>query len=121
MTTIITDAGTALDENGNTVNIVVDKDGNKYIKGDMVQYSYVGKTVMAYRDYVDANGTVIKTETLHKDAYQARNTSYKCTPYVEPEVPEEPDPTDPDYPDYPDNPDEPTDPTEPDDPMNPWD
>ena len=43
--TIITDAGTALDENGNTVNIVVDKDGNKYIKGDMVQYSYVGKTV----------------------------------------------------------------------------
>ena len=119
--TIITDAGTALDENGNTVNIVVDKDGNKYIKGDMVQYSYVGKTVMAYRDYVDANGTVIKTETLHKDTYQARNTSYKCTPYVEPEVPEEPDPTDPDYPDYPDNPDEPTDPTEPDDPMNPWD
>ena len=101
--------------------IVVDKDGNKYIKGDMVQYSYVGKTVMAYRDYVDANGTVIKTETLHKDTYQARNTSYKCTPYVEPEVPEEPDPTDPDYPDYPDNPDEPTDPTEPDDPMNPWD
>ena len=70
--TIITDAGTALDENGNTVNIVVDKDGNKYIKGDMVQYSYVGKTVMAYRDYVDANGTVIKTETLHKDTYQAR-------------------------------------------------
>lgn len=122
--TIITDAGTALDENGNTVNIVVDKDGNKYIKGDMVQYSYVGKTVMAYRDYVDANGNVIKTETLHKDTYQARNTSYKCTPYVEPEVPEEPDPTDPDYPDYPDypdNPDEPTDPTEPDDPMNPWD
>ena len=89
-----------------------------------VQYSYVGKTVMAYRDYVDANGTVIKTETLHKDTYQARNTSYKCTPYVEPEVPEEPEPTDPDYPDYPDypdNPDEPTDPTEPDDPMNPWD
>ena len=85
------------------------------------RYSYVGKTVMAYRDYVDANGTVIKTETLHKDTYQARNTSYKCTPYVEPEVPEEPDPTDPDYPDYPDNPDEPTDPTEPDDPMNPWD
>ena len=64
--TIITDAGTALDENGNTVNIVVDKDGNKYIKGDMVQYSYVGKTVMAYRDYVDANGNVIKTETLHR-------------------------------------------------------
>ena len=113
--TIITDAGTALDENGNTVNIVVDKDGNKYIKGDMVQYSYVGKTVMAYRDYVDANGNVIKTETLHKDAYQARNTSYKCTPYVEPEVPEEPEPTDPDYPDYPDEPDDP------DDPMNPWD
>ena len=113
--TIITDAGTALDENGNTVNIVVDKDGNKYIKGDMVQYSYVGKTVMAYRDYVDANGTVIKTETLHKDTYQARNTSYKCTPYVEPEVPEEPEPTDPDSPDYPDEPDDP------DDPMNPWD
>ena len=113
--TIITDAGTALDENGNTVNIVVDKDGNKYIKGDMVQYSYVGKTVMAYRDYVDANGTVIKTETLHKDTYQSRNTTYKCTPYVEPEVPEEPDPIDPDYPDNPD------DPTEPDDPINPWD
>ena len=88
-------------------------------EGDAVLY--VGKTVMAYRDYVDANGTVIKTETLHKDTYQARNTSYKCTPYVEPEVPEEPEPTDPDYPDYPDNPDEPTDPTEPDDPMNPWD
>ena len=81
----------------------------------MVQYSYVGKTVMAYRDYVDANGTVIKTETLHKDTYQARNTSYKCTPYVEPEVPEEPDPIDPDFPDNPD------DPTEPDDPINPWD
>ena len=93
----------------------VDKDGNKYIKGDMVQYSYVGKTVMAYRDYVDANGNVIKTETLHKDTYQSRNTTYKCTPYVEPEVPEEPDPIDPDYPDNPD------DPTEPDDPINPWD
>lgn len=119
--TIITDAGTAIDENGNTVNIVVDKDGNKYIKGDMVQYSYVGKTVMAYRDYVDANGTVIKTETLHKDTYQSRNTTYKCTPYVEPEVPEEPDPIDPDYPDNPDNPDNPDDPTEPDDPINPWD
>ena len=102
-------------QNGNTVNIVVDKDGNKYIKGDMVQYSYVGKTVMAYRDYVDANGNVIKTETLHKDTYQSRNTTYKCTPYVEPEVPEEPDPIDPDYPDNPD------DPTEPDDPINPWD
>jgi len=78
--TIITDAGTALDENGNTVNIVVDKDGNKYIKGDMVQYSYVGKTVMAYRDYVDANGTVIKTETLHKDTYQARRMSSRRFP-----------------------------------------
>ena len=66
-------------------------------------------------DYVDANGTVIKTETLHKDTYQSRNTTYKCTPYVEPEVPEEPDPIDPDYPDNPD------DPTEPDDPINPWD
>ena len=114
---IITDAGTGVDENGNTVNLVVDKDGNKYIKGAMVQYSYVGYTVIAYRDYVDANGNVVKTETLHKDVYNSRNATYKCTPYVEPEIPEEPDPTDPDYPT---DPTEPTEPTDPDDPFDIW-
>mgnify|MGYP002515900642 CR=1 FL=1 len=118
--TIITDAGTAVDENGNTVNLVVDKDGNKYVKGAMVQYSYVGYTVIAYRDYVDANGNVVKTETLHKDVYNSRNATYKCTPYVEPEIPEEPDPTDPTDPDNPDVPTEPTEPTEPDNPFDIW-
>ena len=120
--TIITDAGTGVDTNGNTVNLVVDKDGNKYIKGDMVQYSYVGKTVMAYRDYVDAGGKVIKTETLHKDTYQSRNTTYKCTPYVEPEPeePEEPDPTEPVDPTDPTTPTDPTPDPDPTGPISPW-
>ena len=104
--TEITDAGTGMDENGNTVNLVVDKQGNKYVKGEMVNYAYTGKTVKAYRDYVDANGKVLKTELLHTDTYKHRDTSYKCTPYVEPEIPEEPDEPDP------------TDPT---DPTDPWD
>lgn len=104
--TEITDAGTGVDENGNTVNLVVDKQGNKYVKGEMVNYAYTGKTVKAYRDYVDANGKVLKTELLHTDTYKHRDTSYKCTPYVEPEIPEEPDEPDP------------TDPT---DPTDPWD
>ena len=50
-----------VDENGNTVNLVVDKQGNKYVKGEMVNYAYTGKTVKAYRDYVDASGKVLKT------------------------------------------------------------
>ena len=104
--TEITDAGTGVDENGNTVNLVVDKQGNKYVKGEMVNYAYTGKTVKAYRDYVDASGKVLKTELLHTDTYDHRDTSYKCTPYVEPEIPEEPDEPDP------------TDPT---DPTDPWD
>ena len=104
--TEITDAGTGVDENGNTVNLVVDKQGNKYVKGEMVNYAYTGKTVKAYRDYVDASGKVLKTELLHTDTYKHRDTSYKCTPYVEPEIPEEPDEPDP------------TDPT---DPTDPWD
>ena len=87
--------GCGMDENGNTVNLVVDKQGNKYVKGEMVNYAYTGKTVKAYRDYVDANGKVLKTELLHTDTYKHRDTSYKCTPYVEPEIPEEPDEPDP--------------------------
>ena len=119
--TEITDAGTGVDENGNTVNLVVDKQGNKYVKGEMVNYAYTGKTVKAYRDYVDANGKVLKTELLHTDTYKHRDTSYKCTPYVEPEIPEEPDepdPTDPTDPTDPWDPgtDIPTEPTEP----SPW-
>ena len=82
------------------------RDNNKYVKGEMVNYAYTGKTVKAYRDYVDANGKVLKTELLHTDTYKHRDTSYKCTPYVEPEIPEEPDEPDP------------TDPT---DPTDPWD
>ena len=125
--TEITDAGTGVDENGNTVNLVVDKQGNKYVKGEMVNYAYTGKTVKAYRDYVDANGKVLKTELLHTDTYKHRDTSYKCTPYVEPEIPEEPDepdPTDPTDPTDPSNPgtDIPTEPTEPTGPIiSPWD
>ena len=120
--TEITDAGTGVDENGNTVNLVVDKQGNKYVKGEMVNYAYTGKTVKAYRDYVDASGKVLKTELLHTDTYKHRDTSYKCTPYVEPEIPEEPDepdPTDPTDPTDPWDPgtDIPTEPTEP----SPWD
>ena len=84
-----------MDENGNTVNLVVDKQGNKYVKDEMVNYAYTGKTVKAYRDYVDASGKVLKTELLHTDTYKHRDTSYKCTPYVEPEIPEEPDEPDP--------------------------
>ena len=119
--TEITDAGTGVDENGNTVNLVVDKQGNKYVKGEMVNYAYTGKTVKAYRDYVDASGKVLKTELLHTDTYKHRDTSYKCTPYVEPEIPEEPDepdPTDPTDPTDPWDPgtDIPTEPTEP----SPW-
>ena len=110
-----------MDENGNTVNLVVDKQGNKYVKGEMVNYAYTGKTVKAYRDYVDASGKVLKTELLHTDTYKHRDTSYKCTPYVEPEIPEEPDepdPTDPTDPTDPWDPgtDIPTEPTEP----SPW-
>ena len=39
---------------------------------------------------MDASGKVLKTELLHTDTYKHRDTSYKCTPYVEPEIPEEP-------------------------------
>ena len=122
--TEITDAGTGVDENGNTVNLVVDKQGNKYVKGEMVNYADTGKTVKAYRDYVDASGKVLKTELLHTDTYKPRDTSYKCTPYVEPEIPEEPDepdPTDPTDPTDPWDPgtDIPTEPTEPTGP-SPW-
>lgn len=120
---LITDAGTGLDENGNTVNLVVDEDGNKYVRGEMVQYSYTGYTVKAYRDFVAADGSIIKTETLHTDVYNARNTTYKCTPYVEPEPEPEPEPDDPTLPTDPDDPDAPTqpvDPTEPSEPSDPW-
>lgn len=117
---IITDAGTGVDENGNTVSLVVDEDGNKYVKGEMVQYSYVGYTVKAYRDFVDADGKVIKTETLHTDVYNSRNTSYKCTPYVEPEPEPEPEP-DPEDPLEPVGPEEPGETTQPDIPTNPTD
>ena len=89
----------------------------------MVNYAYTGKTVKAYRDYVDANGKVLKTELLHTDTYKHRDTSYKCTPYVEPEIPEEPDEPETPDPVEPGDPgtDIPTEPTEPTEPISPWD
>ncbi len=78
--------------------------------GGVTESEYTGYTINAYRDFIAADGSVMRSELLHTDQFKHRDRCYSVTPYVEPEpeVPEEPDPTDPDYdptqdPDY--NPD----------------
>ena len=102
--------GAGVDANGNTIDLAVDASGNKYVLGGVTESEYTGYTINAYRDFIAADGSVMRSELLHTDQFKHRDRCYSVTPYVEPEpeVPEEPDPTDPDYdptqdPDY--NPD----------------
>ena len=102
--------GAGVDANGNAIDLAVDASGNKYVLGGVTESEYTGYTINAYRDFIAADGSVMRSELLHTDQFKHRDRCYSVTPYVEPEpeVPEEPDPTDPDYdptqdPDY--NPD----------------
>ena len=102
--------GGGVDANGNAIDIAVDASGNKYVLGSVVESPYTGYKINAYRDFIAADGSVLKTELLHTDNFNYRDQCYSATPYVEPEVPTEPDPTDPNDPSY-----DPTlDPTSPD-------
>lgn len=98
------------DENGNLIDIAINENGEYFTIVKIKETSYTGYTVVAYRDFVDADGKVLRTETLHTDVYNSRNTKYELAPYT---LPEEPEPEDP-------NPEDPTDPTDPTDPEDPW-
>ena len=78
--------GGGVNENGTAIDIAVDKDGNKYILGEEVNYPYTGYTVNAYRDFYDANNNLLRSELLHKDVFLSRDQSFKVTPYKEPEL-----------------------------------
>lgn len=88
--------GGGVDENGNAIDIAINADGEYFVLGAVKETSYTGYTVVAYRDFVDKDGKVLKTETLHTDVYNSRDTKYELTPYTVPEPDPEPDPDDPD-------------------------
>lgn len=93
--------GAGVDANGNAIDLAVDAAGNKYVLGSVKESEYTGYTIAAYRDFIAADGSVIRSELLHTDKFNHRDRCYSATVYVEPE-PEEPDEpiTDPDDPDY---------------------
>lgn len=97
------------DENGNLIDIAINEDGEYFTVLGVKQQPYTGHTIVAYRDFVDADGKVLRTETLHTDVYNSRNKQYELEPYTVPE------------PDEPNEPDEPVDPDDPYDPTDPWD
>ena len=102
--------GAGVDANGKAIDLAVDAAGNKYILGSVTESEYTGYTINAYRDFIAADGSTMRSELLHTDQFKHRDRCYSVTPYTEPEpeVPEEPDPTDPNDPSYDpdDNPDD---------------
>lgn len=93
--------GGGVDENGNAIDIAINADGEYFKLGAIKEGAYTGYTVVAYRDFVDKDGKVLKTETLHTDVYNSRNTKYALTPYTPPEEPEPEEPEEPVDPDDP--------------------
>ena len=89
--------GAGVDANGNAIDLAVDASGNKYVLGGVTENEYTGYTINAYRDFIAADGSTMRSELLHTDQFKHRDRCYSVTPYTEPEVPEEPDPSDPDY------------------------
>ena len=102
--------GAGVDANGKAIDLAVDAAGNKYVLGSVTESEYTGYTINAYRDFIAADGSTMRSELLHTDQFKHRDRCYSVMPYTEPEpeVPEEPDPTDPDDPSYDpdDNPDD---------------
>ena len=102
--------GAGVDANGKAIDLAVDVAGNKYVLGSVTESEYTGYTINAYRDFIAADGSTMRSELLHTDQFKHRDRCYSVTPYTEPEpeVPEEPDPTDPNDPSYDpdDNPDD---------------
>ena len=94
--------GAGVDANGKAIDLAVDAAGNKYILGSVTESEYTGYTINAYRDFIAADGSTMRSELLHTDQFKHRDRCYSVTPYTEPEpeVPEEPDPTDPNDPSY---------------------
>ena len=110
--------GGGVDENGNAIDVAINEAGDYFTLGKIKESPYTGYTVVAYRDFVDADGKVLRTETLHTDVYNSRDTKYELTPYTPPEEPE-PEPEEPEDPYDPEDPW--YDPDNPDDPWNdPW-
>ena len=89
--------GAGVDANGNAIDLAVDASGNKYVLGSITEGEYTGYTINAYRDFIAADGSTMRSELLHTDQFKHRDRCYSATPYTEPELPEEPDPSDPDY------------------------
>lgn len=105
------------DETGKLIDIAINQDGEYFTIVKIKETAYTGYTVVAYRDFVDADGKVLRTETLHTDVYDSRDTMYELAPYTAPEEPDpEPDPGEED----PNNPGT-TDPDDPWDNGNFWD
>lgn len=93
--------GAGVDANGKAIDLAVDASGNKYVLGAMEESEYTGYTIAAYRDFIAADGSVLRSELLHTDKFNHRDRCYAATAYVEPEPdePDEPitDPSDPNY------------------------
>lgn len=96
------------DKNGNLIDIAINEEGEYFTIVSIKEQPYTGYTIVAYRDFVDADGKVLRTETLHTDVYNSRDKKYELAPYTVPEEPEPEEPTDP------------TDPTDPTEPTDPW-
>ena len=97
------------DENDKLIDIAINEAGEYFKIVSVKVQPYTGYTVVAYRDFVDADGKVLRSETLHTDIYNSRDKQYELAPYTVPEAPA------PEEPDEPYAPDEPTDPWE-----DPW-
>lgn len=99
------------DAAGNEVKLVADPDGVLYQLGQELVSPYTGANVAVYRNFLDANGKVLRTESLGTSSYNHRDRKCLITLYEEP-IPDDPfyDPDDPFY-----DPDDPS--YDPDDPF----
>lgn len=69
---------------GNTYKLCEDKDGRLYKSdGTAIVTPYTGKSVKVYRNFLDENNKVLKTETIGTSTYNKRDEKYLVSEYDE--------------------------------------
>lgn len=69
---------------GKTYKLCKDKEGNVYKSdGSAIVTPYTGKSVKVYRNFLDENNKVLKTETIGTSTYNKRDEKYLVSAYDE--------------------------------------
>lgn len=89
---------TGIDAEGNTVKLAEGSDGQLYAVGSELQSPYTGANIAVTRNFCDADGKVLRTESIGTSSYTYRDRKYLISVY------EEPEPVEPDFPEDPDDP-----------------